>query len=50
MGDRAHFSRPYMESDYDDDEGGKRKEKIRMMSGGKQAVAKRSRSCTNVQS
>ena len=33
MGDRAHFSRPYMESGYDDDEGGKRKEKkIRMMS------------------
>ena len=35
MGDRAHFSRPYMESGYDDDEGGKRKEKkIRMMSSG----------------
>ena len=45
MGDRAHFSRPYMESGYDDDEGGKRKEKkIRMMMSGKQAVAKRSRS------
>ena len=36
MGDRAHFSRPYMESDYDDDEGGKRKKKkkIRMMMSG----------------
>ena len=32
MGDRAHFSRPYMESDYDDDEGGKRKKKIMRMS------------------
>ena len=34
MGDRAHFSRPYMESGYDDDEGGKRKKKIRMMMSG----------------
>ena len=31
MGDRAHFSRPYMESGYDD-EGGKRKKKMMMMS------------------